>query len=466
MKPRLAVFLAFIALVLAGLATAQTPPAGRDAVIGEGRVRTAAELDDLLGPVALYPDALVAVILPAATKPIDIVMAVRYLQNGGSPSRIELQPWDDSVRALAHYRETLEWLDTNLLWTRDVAEAFVIQPEDVMRSIQRLRRVAYNAGTLQNTAQHKLIVEADEIRIVPADPEVIYVPRYDTRVAYVERPVHYSSPVVSFGIGYSVGSWLRYDCDWSHRRLFVIDDGWHWHTNHDWRYTRFYRGPSHYRSHWTHWSAPTRAHFHGSYYNRYRSYYPGNSPRHYEPRHVAPPPAHRPGYSDRHHDRGRHHDRDRHHDDNRRSGFRRDYDSRPAPVAAPAPEVRRPAAPDFRGSVQRQRPEYRGQDRREGARLVSPGFTPPAARVVESTPRPAPTVSVPDRNPRFGANPAPRPPVAVPSAPRSEAPVVRSAPTPTRAEPSVSRDNRRDDSGPRHAPRSGAIERPLRMHEH
>lgn len=456
MKPRFAVLLALATLALAGPALAQAPARGPDSVIAEARMRTPAELDELFGPVALYPDALIAVILPAATKPVDIVMAVRYLQDGGNPSRIDDQPWDDSVRAVAHHRETLEWLDSNLLWTRDVAEAFVVQPDDVMRSIQRLRRAAYNAGTLQNTAQQKLIVDADEIRIVPADPEVIYVPRYDTRVVYVERPIYHHQPLITFGIGYSVGSWLRYDCDWRHRRIFVIDHGWNWHTNRDWRYTRFYRGPFHFSSHWRHWNAPTRSHFYGSYYNRYRSYYPGNDHRRYEPRHVSPPPAHRPSYS---RDRDRDGDRYRGNDRDRRPDYRRSFNSEPAPVAAPAPEVRRPTAPDYRGNAQRQRPEYRDGDRRPANVRPAPAFNPPpAVRVADS----APQVNVPARNPRFGANPdASSAPRVRSSEPRPPAP----APAAERSERSSGRQDRDDNSGPRHAPRSGGIDRPLQQHE-
>src|ERR1019366_6145048 len=101
-----------------------------------------AQLDQLLGPIALYPDPLIAQILPASTFPTEIVMAGRYVSGGGDPNQIDQQPWDPSVQGLARYPNVLQWMDQNLDWTTELGQAFLNQQQDVMDSIQRLRQSA------------------------------------------------------------------------------------------------------------------------------------------------------------------------------------------------------------------------------------------------------------------------------------------------------------------------------------
>src|ERR1039457_3097845 len=91
-----------------------------------------AQLDQLLGPVALYPDPLIAQILPASTLPTEIVMADRYVSGGGDPNQIDQQPWDPSVQALARYPTVLKWMDDNLNWTTELGKAFLNQQQEVM----------------------------------------------------------------------------------------------------------------------------------------------------------------------------------------------------------------------------------------------------------------------------------------------------------------------------------------------
>ena len=93
---------------------------------------TPAQLNDLLGPIALYPDALIAIILPASTEPTDIVLAARFVAEKGDPSLIDVQPWDDSVKALAHYPDVVTWMNDNLSWTKTLGDAFVRQPADCL----------------------------------------------------------------------------------------------------------------------------------------------------------------------------------------------------------------------------------------------------------------------------------------------------------------------------------------------
>ncbi|MDF9833579.1 hypothetical protein M2103_001806 [Ereboglobus sp. PH5-5] len=169
---------------------------------------TPAEVETLVGPIALYPDALIGVILPASTYATEIVLAARYFENGGTLEQVEKQFWDESVRSLAHYPEVLNWMNENLEWTRQLGVTFVVQPEDVMAAIQRLRARAHALGNLKSTSQLTVIKEPDYIRIIPTVAETIYIPRYDPDVIYVSR--HYWG----FGPAWSCGPWLRYDCNW------------------------------------------------------------------------------------------------------------------------------------------------------------------------------------------------------------------------------------------------------------
>jgi hypothetical protein len=179
----------------------------------------AAQLDQLLGPIALYPDPLIAQILPASTLPTQIVLADRYVTGGGDPSQIGQQPWDPSVQALARYPTVLKWMDDNLNWTTDLGQAFINQQPDVMVSIQRLRTSASNVGNLQSTPQQQVVNEGGEIEIVPADPQVIYVPVYQSDQVYYQTCD--GSPFITFGIGFPMGLWLDCDFDWGRHNLIV-----------------------------------------------------------------------------------------------------------------------------------------------------------------------------------------------------------------------------------------------------
>jgi len=178
-----------------------------------------AQLDQLLGPIALYPDPLIAQILPASTLPSQIVLADRYVSGGGDPGQIDQQPWDPSVQALARYPNVLQWMDENLDWTTELGQAFLNQQQDVMESIQRLRRSAYNLGNLQSTPQQQVIDDGSDIEIVPVDQQVVYVPVYQPDQVYYQTA--YGVPFVTFGIGFPVGPWLDCDFDWEHYNIIV-----------------------------------------------------------------------------------------------------------------------------------------------------------------------------------------------------------------------------------------------------
>jgi hypothetical protein len=195
MNPRpclLPLSLALAAFALPAVNRAQTgtpaqPPAATTTGNPTAPQLEPAQLETLLGPVALYPDALIALILPATTAPSDIVLAARFLAANATSLPLETQPWDESVRSLARYPDIIKWLDENLAWTKQLGEVFLAQPAEVMQAIQRLRTRARAAGTLIDTPEQKIVTEGEIILIEPAQPAVIYVPRYDPEIVYVTR---------------------------------------------------------------------------------------------------------------------------------------------------------------------------------------------------------------------------------------------------------------------------------------
>ncbi len=207
---------------------------------------SAEQLDQMLGPVALYPDPLLALILPASTVPADLTLAASYLAGNGSPDDIEAQPWDPSVKALAHYPEIVKWMNENADWTQSLGAAFARQPADVMKSVQQLRAQARAAGTLVDTPQQVVAMAGDSIRIVPAQTNVIYVPEYDPALVY-ETPVGYAGPLISFGIGFPAGVWLGYQPDWDNFGIWVGP----WSGG--WAYRREWRQPGGGDRHWRNW---------------------------------------------------------------------------------------------------------------------------------------------------------------------------------------------------------------------
>ena len=215
------------------------------------------QVDQLLGPIALYPDALVAIILPAAASPADIVLAQRYLSTGGDPDTIDDQPWNESVRALARYPMLIKWMDENLTWTQQLGATFLYQPDEVMNSVQRLRVRAKANGTLTSTPQQKLLLDGDDIQIVPAQPDVIYVPYYDPNLVYGQASYYGGPPYVTFGLGLPVGFWLSYDFNWRTRVIIVGDRHHNWSEHRDWDRRPGPGGRPNYGNNWRPWTPPT-----------------------------------------------------------------------------------------------------------------------------------------------------------------------------------------------------------------
>jgi hypothetical protein len=176
-------------------------------------------VDALVAPIALYPDPLIAIILPASTAPSDISAASAYLIQYGDATQIDRQPWDTSVRALAHYPAVLTWMANNMAWTQALGAEFIASPSDVMAAIQRLRERALVSGALAPSQQEQVVSEGGEIEIVPAQPDELYVPYYDADLVFMDGP--YGGPPIYYGPAYPMGIWLSYTVDWHRRAVWV-----------------------------------------------------------------------------------------------------------------------------------------------------------------------------------------------------------------------------------------------------
>ena len=234
MRKALALTMAFC-LAAAPLAAAGSTPAPRAVPAQEQEESsyvpyTAEQLDNLLAPIALYPDPLLAQVLVAATFVDQVDVAARWVRAFGQ-SGIDDEPWDVSVKAVAHYPTVLSMMADNLDWTTAVGQAYVNQSTDVMMSIQRLREMARSQGNLVTTPQQEVIVEPEYIRIVPVGPQYIYVPVYDPAVIFfypLYVPGFYTT-WISFGTGFLIGAWLNLDCNWPLYRIYYtgwVGGGW------------------------------------------------------------------------------------------------------------------------------------------------------------------------------------------------------------------------------------------------
>jgi hypothetical protein len=176
------------------------------AVAAEGPL-DAAELDTLFGPVALFPDQVLTTVLVASTFPLDVVKAARFVEGSADvpdrkrAARAAGQPWDDSVRELAAgFPDVVTRMSDNIDWTEQAGEAVVAQTDEVLEAIQRLRARAQENGYLVDNEAQQVEEVNDKIVIAPTDPNVVYVPTYDSQVVYT-TPVA-GPPVYHYGYGY------------------------------------------------------------------------------------------------------------------------------------------------------------------------------------------------------------------------------------------------------------------------
>src|ERR1700758_1455908 len=188
----------YLSLILAGVLVLATAPAGLAAPADQSTPpppvqpaqQSPAQLQQLVAPIALYPDELVAEVLAAATYPDQVVEADRWLQENESlqgkqlADAVNKQPWDSSVKALTEFPSVLANMDKNLSWTSSLGEAYMNQQQDVMDAVQVMRQRAETAGNLKNNSQQKVKKQGKTIIIEPADTQVVYVPTYDPWLVY------------------------------------------------------------------------------------------------------------------------------------------------------------------------------------------------------------------------------------------------------------------------------------------
>lgn len=230
-----------MALVPAAAIRAETapPPASPPtATPPPDHVWTAEALDKLTARIALYPDALIAQILPAATIPLQVVEAARWLEAKKSVADGDKQEWDPSIKALLRYPPVLKMMNDDLRWTDELGLAFVAQPEDVLQSIQRLRRQAQALGNLKPTPRQRVIVDPDSMIVIAppeAEPTMVYIPVYDPMMVFYEPPPP-SGFWITFDVGFPLGVWIDTGIYWPSWR--VVYGGW----GYDWGWGDVYGG--------------------------------------------------------------------------------------------------------------------------------------------------------------------------------------------------------------------------------
>ena len=203
--------------------------------------QTSEQLQQLVAPIALYPDSLVAQILAASTFPEQVVEADRWLQanpgvkDDALAQAVDQKTWDPSVKALTAFPSVLGNMDKNLSWTSSLGDAYYNQQQGVMDAIQVMRQKAQAAGNLKSTDQQTVSSNDSTIQIAPANPEVVYVPAYDPWLIYgypiVAWPgwypypgIWFGGPYLSFGVGFGIGFFGGYGWGWGHW-------GFDWHNH-------------------------------------------------------------------------------------------------------------------------------------------------------------------------------------------------------------------------------------------
>src|SRR5271163_2069725 len=226
--------------ILYGFQDSGAAPAANSGAPTEGAPLSDTELQSLVAPIALYPDALVAQILTASTFPDQVAIAEYWMTQNTSLTgsalmqAVNTQTWDASVKALTQFPSVLANLAHNLTWTSSLGEAYHNQQADVMAAVQALRAKAQAAGNLKSTPQVTVVQQSPQVIVIqPANPQVVYVPVYNPAVIYGTPYVtpYYSAgdvaaaAVIGFGVGIAVGAMMSGGCcGWGYSSW---NCGWH-----------------------------------------------------------------------------------------------------------------------------------------------------------------------------------------------------------------------------------------------
>jgi uncharacterized membrane protein YgcG len=191
---------------------------------------SSAQLQALVSSIALYPDSLLSMMLMASTYPLEVAEGYNWLEANKSLSRTQIQDamksqtWDNSIKSLVLFPQALTLMGTKLGWTQQLGNAYLAQPKQLMDAVQALRQKAKQAGNLQTNNQVNVSTEQSNIVIVPANPQVIYVPQYNPTVVYGgwPYPAYPPAPVynpawglLTFGVGLAVGAALWSSPHWN-----------------------------------------------------------------------------------------------------------------------------------------------------------------------------------------------------------------------------------------------------------
>jgi hypothetical protein len=300
-----------------------------------------AELQELVGPVALYPDDLLAIVLPASTYPLEIVQAARFLEKFAIDSTLEPDAsWDESVIALLNYPDVVRMLDEDIDWTWQLGEAVVNQQDDVVAAVESFRDRAYAAGNLQSDEHQEVKNSEGIIEIVPIEDDVIYVPYYEPERVVEYQPTsvyHYyprANPVYyypypvghAFNSGFFWGVTSAYRIGWLSDSLHVRHHSYwgHPYFGHSY-YGHYYRRPS--------------INVYNSSYGNYRSRYANNYRRdgdHWRPRrHSGARPGDRNKRDHRNRESKRGGDRERTYTNNSSNDRHRNNKDRPVYADGP-----------------------------------------------------------------------------------------------------------------------------------
>lgn len=266
--------LVLLALLLAGTwASAQSPdqqPSGAP----QRQALSAAQLDQLTAPIALYSDPLLGAVLTGSTYPLEIVEAARWLENPANAAlrgealanAMQQQSWDVSVKSLVTFPDVLRNMNSNLQWTEQLGDAFLAQQADVMDSVQRLRRQASTAGALHSSPQQVVSEQDQYVSIQPASPDVIYVPYYDPMIVYglwpwaayppfyfgIAPAVAFDGGFIGFGVGIGIGFigpyWGGWGWDWNHHGIYYRPHGPRGGPAQPWNHDPGHRGGVPYRN--------------------------------------------------------------------------------------------------------------------------------------------------------------------------------------------------------------------------
>jgi hypothetical protein len=243
-------------------------PAATPAASSGAKSFSQQELDQLVAPIALYPDPLLAQVLMASTYPLEVVQAERWrkanpsLKDKALEDALQQQTWDASVKSLAVFPQVLTMMSEKIDWTQKLGDAFLAQQQDVMATVQTLRAKAKEQGALKDTKEQKVTTQTENntqyIVIEPTNPEVVYVPTYNPTVVYgawpypAYPPYYYYPPgyvaggaLLGFTAGIIVGGALWGGCNWgrgdvnvnvnrynSFNRTNISNGNWNHNVNH------------------------------------------------------------------------------------------------------------------------------------------------------------------------------------------------------------------------------------------